>query len=132
MTEISPVTSIINAPGRDYSRGRRIWSHTNFDRVPLLPFQGEFGAGKTHFVKGIAGSLWYRRTGTYLSRPSLLPTILIRSSNGEPFTLFHLDCYRFSKPEELFELGVEDYFILLMLQRSWNGRSESKALFRLT
>ena len=23
--------------------------------------------------------------------------------------LFHLDCYRFEKPEELLELGVEDY-----------------------
>ena len=69
---------------------------------------GELGAGKTHFIKGIAGSLGIDE------RELTSPTFALAHEfeclcNGAPFTLFHLDCYRFEKPEELLELGVEDY-----------------------
>src|SRR5207244_2209128 len=74
----------------------------------VVTVQGELGAGKTHFVKGIAGSLGIDE------RELTSPTFALANEfectiHGEPFTLFHLDCYRFSKPEELLELGVEDY-----------------------
>src|SRR5207244_1702683 len=57
---------------------------------------------------GIAGSLGIDE------RELTSPTFALANEfectiHGEPFTLFHLDCYRFSKPEELLELGVEDY-----------------------
>jgi tRNA threonylcarbamoyladenosine biosynthesis protein TsaE len=69
---------------------------------------GELGAGKTHFIKGIAGSLGIDE------RELTSPTFALANefecfNNGMPFTLYHLDCYRFEKPEELLELGVEDY-----------------------
>jgi tRNA threonylcarbamoyladenosine biosynthesis protein TsaE len=74
----------------------------------LITVEGELGAGKTHFVKGLAGSLGLNE----LSITS--PTFALANEyecqrSGEPFTLFHLDCYRFEKPEELLELGIEDY-----------------------
>src|ERR1019366_5129915 len=61
--------------------------------------RGELGAGKTHFIKGIAGSLGIDE------RELTSPTFALAHEfeclcNGAPFTLFHLDCYRFEKPEE--------------------------------
>ncbi|MFI5202644.1 MAG: tRNA (adenosine(37)-N6)-threonylcarbamoyltransferase complex ATPase subunit type 1 TsaE [Candidatus Kapaibacterium sp.] len=69
---------------------------------------GELGAGKTHFIKGIARALGID------DRELTSPTFALAHEfdcllHGEPFSLYHLDCYRFEKPEELLELGVEDY-----------------------
>jgi tRNA threonylcarbamoyladenosine biosynthesis protein TsaE len=74
----------------------------------IITIRGELGAGKTHFVKGIARALGIDE------RELTSPTYALVNEyecelNGKPFTLFHLDCYRFEKPEELIELGVEDY-----------------------
>jgi tRNA threonylcarbamoyladenosine biosynthesis protein TsaE len=74
----------------------------------VICVHGELGAGKTHFIKGIAGSLGIDE------RELTSPTYSLANEfectcNGEAFTLYHLDCYRFEKPEELLELGVEDY-----------------------
>lgn len=70
--------------------------------------RGELGAGKTHFIKGIAGSLGIDErelTSPTFALAHEFDCILL----GQPFRLYHLDCYRFEKPEELLELGVEDY-----------------------
>ncbi len=74
----------------------------------VVVVHGELGAGKTHFVKGIAGALGIDE------RELTSPTFALANEyecmlNGVPFALYHLDCYRFEKPEELLELGVEDY-----------------------
>jgi tRNA threonylcarbamoyladenosine biosynthesis protein TsaE len=74
----------------------------------VITVEGELGAGKTHLVKGMAGSLGLDE----LSITS--PTFALANEydctrGGKPFMLFHLDCYRFENPEELLELGVEDY-----------------------
>ncbi len=78
------------------------------DSGVVVCVHGELGAGKTHFIKGVAGSLGIDE------RELTSPTFALAnefecSRNGEPFTFYHLDCYRFEKPEELLELGVEDY-----------------------
>ncbi|HZK76440.1 MAG TPA: tRNA (adenosine(37)-N6)-threonylcarbamoyltransferase complex ATPase subunit type 1 TsaE [Candidatus Kapabacteria bacterium] len=74
----------------------------------VLCVRGELGAGKTHFIKGIAGSLGIDE------RDITSPTFALAHEfdclrQGQPFRLYHLECYRFEKPEELLELGVEDY-----------------------
>jgi tRNA threonylcarbamoyladenosine biosynthesis protein TsaE len=72
---------------------------------------GELGAGKTHFIKGIAGSLGIDERELTSPTYSLANEFEIESRAGSTDlrTLYHLDCYRFEKPEELLELGVEDY-----------------------
>lgn len=70
--------------------------------------RGELGAGKTHFIKGIAGSLGIderKLTSPTFALAHEFDCLLL----GQPFRLYHLDCYRFEKPEELLELGIEDY-----------------------
>lgn len=71
---------------------------------------GELGAGKTHFIKGIAGSLGIdERELTSPTYALANEYSLATGSRGVLDFLYHLDCYRFEKPEELLELGVEDY-----------------------
>ena len=77
----------------------------------VICVHGELGAGKTHFIKGIAGSLGIDE------RELTSPTFALahefeiegRAGSTDLRVLYHLDCYRFEKPEELLELGVEDY-----------------------
>ncbi len=72
---------------------------------------GELGAGKTHFIKGIASALGLDERE--LTSPTYALAnefeIVDRPESTGIRTLYHLDCYRFEKPEELLELGVEDY-----------------------
>ncbi len=70
--------------------------------------RGELGAGKTHFIKGIARAVGINE------RELTSPTFALAhefevQKNRKPFTLFHLDCFRFERPEELLQLGIEDY-----------------------
>jgi len=64
---------------------------------------GELGAGKTHFAKGIARGLCVREVVTS-------PTFtLIKEYEGRmPF--YHMDVYRLEGPEELADLGYDEYF----------------------
>jgi tRNA threonylcarbamoyladenosine biosynthesis protein TsaE len=103
-----PVTRIITRSPEETVRAGEEFGRTRIRSGIVVTLQGELGAGKTHFVKGIAGALGIDE------RELTSPTFALANEfecilNGEPFTLFHLDCYRFSKPEELLELGVEDY-----------------------
>lgn len=75
----------------------------------VITVDGELGAGKTHFVKGIAGSLGLNELSVTSPTFALANEYDCERQDGAYFSLFHLDCYRFEKPEELLELGVEDY-----------------------
>lgn len=84
------------------------FAHSYIRPGAVIALRGELGAGKTHFVKGIARALGIDE------RELTSPTFALAQEyacgvNGQSFTLYHLDCYRFEKPEELLELGVEDY-----------------------
>jgi tRNA threonylcarbamoyladenosine biosynthesis protein TsaE len=75
----------------------------------VIVLRGELGAGKTHFTKGIAQA--FGIDDHDLSSPtfSLANEYEGRLPDGTPLLFYHLDCYRFEKPEELLELGVEEY-----------------------
>jgi tRNA threonylcarbamoyladenosine biosynthesis protein TsaE len=75
----------------------------------VIAIFGDLGAGKTQFVKGIAHACGIPE------REVTSPTFALANEyrctfpdDGEA-TLFHLDCYRFERPEELLALGIEDY-----------------------
>ncbi len=76
----------------------------------VICLRGDLGAGKTQFAKGFAGALGIDEED--LTSPTFA---LVNEyhchlpDSDEETTLFHLDCYRFEKPEELLELGIEDY-----------------------
>src|SRR5690606_25314957 len=68
----------------------------------ILVLAGPLGAGKTSFVQGLA--LGLDITGVVNS-----PTFTIVKEYRGRLPLFHFDLYRLDDPEELWELGLDDY-----------------------
>ncbi len=69
----------------------------------IVALEGALGAGKTVFVKGITQAFGVRERVTS-------PTFtLINEYRGE-HVIYHMDFYRLNTPEEIRDIGVEDYF----------------------
>jgi len=70
----------------------------------VIALIGELGTGKTALTKYIAEGLSVREEVTS-------PTFtLINEYRSGTLPLYHFDAYRLSKPEEMYELGYEEYF----------------------
>ena len=67
----------------------------------VVILDGEMGAGKTAFVKGLAKGLGIKEEVTS-------PTYAYM--NDYDGRLFHYDCYRIETPEQAERLGLADYF----------------------
>ena len=68
----------------------------------VIAFSGDLGAGKTAFTRGLA-------RGLGVEGPVTSPTYTIVNEYPGRIPLFHFDLYRLSDPEELFDIGWEDY-----------------------
>ncbi|MEG2989362.1 MAG: tRNA (adenosine(37)-N6)-threonylcarbamoyltransferase complex ATPase subunit type 1 TsaE [Oscillospiraceae bacterium] len=69
----------------------------------VLAFTGDLGAGKTAFVRGIA-------TGLGICERVTSPTFtIVNEYEGGRLPLFHFDMYRLGGPDELYDIGWEDY-----------------------
>ena len=66
---------------------------------------GELGAGKTQFAKGIAAGLEVDP-----DTPVTSPTYTILNIYQGRIPLYHFDLYRLQGPDEIAELGFEEYF----------------------
>lgn len=70
----------------------------------VITLNGDLGAGKTCLATGVA-------RGLDISERVTSPTFtLINEYNDGRLTLYHLDVYRLGTPEELEDLGYEEYF----------------------
>jgi len=83
--------------GERLSRGLMAGSH-------IFALYGTLGAGKTLLTKGVARGLqvpdWY-----YVNSPTFT---LINEYEGR-LPLYHFDLYRLDSPDDLLEIGFEDY-----------------------
>lgn len=70
----------------------------------VIALIGTLGAGKTTLTKAIAKGLGVTEM---LSSPTF--TIVCEYETGR-IPLFHFDVYRVNDPDELFEMGFEEYF----------------------
>ena len=68
----------------------------------VIAMFGGLGAGKTAFVRGLAG-------GMGIDARVSSPTFTIVNEYNGKVPLFHFDMYRLSSSDELFEIGWEDY-----------------------
>ena len=69
----------------------------------VIAFEGDLGAGKTAFTRGLARGL-----GATDRVTSPTYTIVNEYTSGR-LPLFHFDMYRLSSADELFDIGWEDY-----------------------
>ena len=69
----------------------------------VLAFEGDLGAGKTAFTRGLARGLGY-------TQPVTSPTYtIVNEYLGGRLPLFHFDMYRLSSSDDLWDIGWEDY-----------------------
>ena len=85
-----------------YELGRRLAQQAQPGQIYAL--NGDLGVGKTVFAQGFAAGLGIE---DYVSSPTF--TILQIYEEGQ-LPLYHFDVYRIGDPEEMEEIGYEEYF----------------------
>lgn len=75
---------------------------SRLSRGSVVALEGDLGAGKTAFVRGLA-------QGLGLNVRVTSPTFTIVNEYDGTIPLFHFDMYRLTHEDELFELGWEEY-----------------------
>jgi tRNA threonylcarbamoyladenosine biosynthesis protein TsaE len=94
-------TTISRSPSETFELGRRLAG--GFRGGEVLALDGDLGAGKTQFVKGIAAGLGHLCEVTS-------PTFtLIHEYTGGRLPLFHFDFYRIESEDEAIRAGLDDY-----------------------
>ena len=84
-----------------YALGKKLGEEAKSGAVYCL--SGDLGVGKTVFTKGFAVGLGVTDT---VNSPTF--TIVQEYKGRLPF--YHFDVYRIEEPEEMEEIGYEDYF----------------------
>jgi tRNA threonylcarbamoyladenosine biosynthesis protein TsaE len=97
----TPIALTSDGVERTRALGQALGELARAGDVVLL--EGELGAGKTAFTQGIGLGLGVAAT---INSPTF--TILKEYEGRLP--LYHFDLYRLDEPDELYELGFEDYF----------------------
>lgn len=69
----------------------------------VVALYGDLASGKTCLVRGMA--MWFAKDD-----PVHSPTFTLVNEYSGTGTLYHLDCYRLSGPEEMADLGYEELF----------------------
>lgn len=77
----------------------------------VVSLDGDLGAGKTTFVKGLAKGLGIKEN---ITSPTF--TILNNYQTKDNKPLYHFDLYRLNDKEEFYSLGFEQYFDLTVLK----------------
>ena len=74
-------------------------------RPVVLALTGDLGSGKTTFIQGFIKGLGVKKR---ITSPTF---VIMRTYNLKPKTynlIYHIDCYRISKPKELVKLGFKE------------------------
>lgn len=66
---------------------------------------GDLGAGKTAFVKGVVKAL-----GGDEEQVTSPTFTIVNEYSLDKFDIFHFDLYRLNDPNELYNIGFEEYF----------------------
>ena len=90
------------SPEETHALGKKIGQQAKPGDVYTLI--GDLGVGKTVFTKGFAAGLGIQED---ISSPTF--TILQLYEEGR-LPLYHFDVYRIEEPEEMEEIGYEEYF----------------------
>lgn len=73
-------------------------------RGDVVLLKGDLGAGKTAFVKGVVKAL-----GGNFDEVTSPTFTIVNEYYLKDFPIFHFDLYRIENPDELFNIGYEEY-----------------------
>ncbi len=90
------------SPEETFSLGEELGKKAKAGQVVCL--NGDLGVGKTVFTQGFAKGLGIEES---VNSPTF--TIIQIYEEGR-LPLYHFDVYRIGDPEEMYEIGYEDYF----------------------
>lgn len=90
-----------HSPEDTFELGKRLGENALCGQIYTL--DGDLGAGKTVFAQGFAAGLGIK---DHVSSPTF--TILQVYDEGR-LPLYHFDAYRIADPEEMEEIGFEEY-----------------------
>lgn len=90
------------SPEETYELGKRIGE--KISEGSILCLDGDLGVGKTILTQGVAAGLGIQDS---VNSPTF--TIVQVYDEGR-IPLYHFDVYRIGDPEEMYEIGFEDYF----------------------
>lgn len=71
----------------------------------IIAVSGEMGAGKTTFIQSLCKALGVSQI---VNSPTF--SLVNEYFTFEGASIYHFDLYRIDNPEELFDIGYEDYF----------------------
>lgn len=71
----------------------------------IVLLEGDLGAGKTAFVKGVVE--FFGGNPNDVTSPTFT---IVNQYNFKNETLFHFDLYRIESVDELYNIGIEEYF----------------------
>ena len=80
-----------------------------FKKPKTLLFYGEMGVGKTTLIKELVKQLGVLEI---TSSPTFS---IVNEYKGKKNSVFHFDFYRITNEEEVYDIGIEDYFY----QNAW-------------
>ena len=91
-----------NSPDETFEIGRKLGQSAKVGQIICL--NGDLGVGKTVFAQGFASGLGIKEC---VNSPTF--TIVQIYEEGR-IPLYHFDVYRIEEPEEMEEIGYEEYF----------------------
>ena len=99
---VDPKVIETNSPRETWALGREMGLKAGPGMICLL--EGDLGTGKTVFTQGFADGLGIRDA---VNSPTFT---ILQIYEGGRLPLYHFDVYRIEEPEEMEEIGYEDYF----------------------
>jgi len=94
------MTFVINDVSDTLNLGEKLGKLLNEGDIICL--DGDLGAGKTHFTKGIAKGLGI---DDYITSPTFN---IVNEYQGR-LKLYHFDVYRVNDPDEIYAIGFDEY-----------------------
>ena len=92
---------LTNSPEETEAVGKRLGKVLTPGAV--IAYQGDLGAGKTAFTRGVA-------LGLGAKEPVTSPTYtIVNEYLSGKYPLFHFDMYRLASSDDLFDIGWDDY-----------------------
>lgn len=94
------MTFVIDDVSDTLSLGEKLGKLLN--KGDIICLDGDLGAGKTHFTKGIAKGL---EIDDYITSPTFN---IVNEYQGR-LKLYHFDVYRVNDPDEIYAIGFDEY-----------------------